>query len=162
MASRAKKKSRKTAKKKASGLKMDKKVRLEHIKALEGIANTLTSDVVKALDIKNEKAKLLVDIKQLRSERAELKSVVDNLIKTRDKMNAELKMKTEEEQDLRVKIDELKDKNAGLEAEDLSLTNKIKHLNEEADVMKSSLEKTNDLLIRLKHEVKQLDAEIKS
>jgi chromosome segregation ATPase len=147
---------------KGSGLRMDQKVRMDHIKALEGIANTLTGDVVKALDIKNEKNKLLSDIKELRSEKAELKSVVANLIKTRDKMNAELKRKIEKEQDLRVKIDELKDKNAGLEAEDLTLENKIKHLNEEADVMKKSLEKTNDILLRLKHEVKQLDAEIKS
>jgi len=147
---------------KESGIRMDQKVRMDHIKALEGIANTLTGDVVKALDIKNEKAKLLVDIKELRSEKAELKGVVANLIRTRDKMNAELKRKIEKEQDLRVKIDELKDKNAGLEAEDITLENKIKHLNQEADVMKKSLEKTNDLLLRLKHEVKQLDAEIKS
>jgi chromosome segregation ATPase len=158
----AKPKTKRPANKKESGIRMDEKVRMEHIKTLEGIANTLTSDVVKALDIKNEKAKLLVDIKQLRSEKAELRSVVANLIKTRDKMNSELKRKVEAEQDLRVKIDELKDKNAGLEAEDVSLENKIKHLNQEADVMKKSLEKTNDLLLRLKHEVKQLDAEIKS
>jgi chromosome segregation ATPase len=158
----AKPKTKRSANKKESGIRMDEKVRMEHIKTLEGIANTLTSDVVKALDIKNEKAKLLVDIKQLRSEKTELRSVVANLIKTRDKMNSELKRKVEAEQDLRVKIDELKDKNAGLEAEDVSLENRIKHLNQEADVMKKSLEKTNDLLLRLKHEVKQLDAEIKS
>jgi chromosome segregation ATPase len=159
---KAKPKAKGPAKKKESGIRIDRKVRMDHIKALEGIANTLTSDVVKALDIKNEKARLLVDIKQLRSEKAELKSVVANLVRTRDKMNAELKRKISKEQDLRVKIDELKDKNAGLEAEDLTLENKIKHLNQEADVMKKSLEKTNDLLIRLKHEVKQLDSEIKS
>jgi len=158
----AKPKAKRQAKKNISGVRMDEKVRMDHIKALEGIANTLTSDVVKALDIKNEKAKLLVDIKELRSEKAELKSVVSNLVRTRDRMNTELKRKISKEQDLRVKIEELKEKNAGLEAEDVTLENKIKHLNQEADVMKKSLEKTNDLLIRLKHEVKQLDAEIKS
>lgn len=157
-----KSKAKATVKKQTSGLKMEAKVRNDHIKALEEIAGTLTNDVVKALDIKEEKSQLLDDIKELRSERTELKSVVANLVKTRDKVNAELKNKIEEEKDMKIKMQELKEENAELEAEDVTLENKIKHLNEEADLMRKSLDKTNDLLIRLKHEVRAFDEEIKS
>ena len=76
---------------------MAKKSMKEIHEGLEGVLNTLTEDVVKALDIKEEKKILEQQIRQLKDEEIQLREVVEHLKKTRDKMQGELKKKEKEE-----------------------------------------------------------------
>ncbi len=128
---------------------------------LEGVLNTLSEDVVKALDIKEERRLLEKKVRQLRDEEIQLKEVVDHLQKTRDKMQEELKSKSAEEEELKSKVLGLKEERAGMESEKLALNQQIRNLKKEKDIAQKSLEKTNDLLISLKHHIAEFDQEIR-
>lgn len=134
----------------------------EHVKALEGIVDTLTDDVVAALDIKEEKKSLEDNLMRLREERAELQDVVKDLTTTRDRLQSELQKKEGEQRDMKMKVDGLKEENAELESDQVGLETQVKHLTDQTDKMRESLELTNDLLVKLKHEVKSFDNEIRA
>ncbi len=126
---------------------MAKKKSMKEIHAgFEGVLNTLSQDVVKALDIKEERKILERKVRQLKDEEIQLKEVVDHLKKTRDKMQSELKSKEAEEESLKSKVVGLKEERAGMESEKLTLNQQIKNLRREKELAQKSLEKTNDLL----------------
>jgi len=128
---------------------------------LEGVLSTLSEDVTKALDIKEERKLLETKVRQLKDEEIQLSEVVDHLKKTRDKMQDELKSKEAEEEELQSKVLELKEDKASKESEKLALNQQIKNLRKEKDLAQKSLEKTNDLLISLKHHIAEFDEEIR-
>jgi len=136
--------------------------RAHHVKALESIVDTLTSDVVKALDIKEEKKSLLNDIRKLREQKASLQANVRSLTKTRERLQRNLAQKNKEADGLKSKIRRLKENNADLTSEQVNLETKVKHLTSETTKMQDSLDRTNDLLLKLKYEVKAFDEEIKA
>ncbi len=130
-------------------------------KGLEGVLNTLSEDVVKALDIKEEKKILEKKTRQLRGQEIQLREVVDHLKKTRNKMQEELKKKEEEEENLQSKINCMKDDKAELQSEKFTLGQQIRNLQKEKGMMQKSLETTNDMLITLKHQISEFDQEIR-
>ena len=129
-------------------------------KELNDFVGTLTEDVVKALDIKEEKKLLEEQVTKLKEEEGELKNIVAHLKSTRNKLQEELKKREKQETDLQMKIRELKEDRAGLESEKVTLNEQVKNLTKEKTLMKKSLEKTNDLLIKLRHQVAEFDEEI--
>jgi chromosome segregation ATPase len=141
---------------------MAKRKSVEEIHAgLKGVLDTLSEDVVKALDIKEERRILEKKVRQLRDQEIQVREVVDHLKKTRDKMQIELKKKEKQEEDLQSKINALKEDRAGLQSEKLMLGQQIKSLQREKQTMQKSLEKTNDMLISLKHQITEFDEEIR-
>ena len=56
----------------------------------------------------------------------------------------------------------LKDSNADLTSEQVNLDTKVRHLTNQTVRMQDSLDRTNDLLLKLKYEVKAFDEEIKA
>ncbi|MFH1237135.1 MAG: hypothetical protein V1648_01880 [Candidatus Aenigmatarchaeota archaeon] len=128
---------------------------------LDGVLNTLSEDVTKALDIKEERRILDKKVRQLKDEEIQLSEVVTHLKKTRDKMQDELKSKTQEEEELKSKVLNLKEDKAAMESDKLSLNQQIKNLKKEKEMAQKSLEKTNDLLISLKHHIAEFDEEIR-
>ncbi|MCX6818180.1 MAG: hypothetical protein NTU57_04975 [Candidatus Aenigmarchaeota archaeon] len=128
---------------------------------LESVLNTLSEDVTKALDIKEERKLLEKKVRQLKDEEIQLSEVVGHLQKTRDKMQDELKSKVQEEEELKSKLMALKEDKAGMESDKLSLNQQIKNLKKEKELAQTSLEKTNDLLISLKHHISEFDEEIR-
>lgn len=140
---------------------MVKKSEDEIHRGLEGVLNTLSEDVVKALDIKEERKILDKKVRQLKDQEIQLREVVDHLKKTRDKMQGELKKKEKQEEDLQSKINLMKDDKAELASEKITLNQQIRNLKKEKDMMQHSLEKTNDMLITLKHQIAEFDQEIR-
>ncbi|MCD6496470.1 MAG: hypothetical protein J7K54_04310 [Candidatus Aenigmarchaeota archaeon] len=138
-----------------------KKVSIEHIKGLEDVVDTLTEDVVKALDIKEQKKQLTDKIRKLKQEELQLKEVVADLKATRDKLQAELNKKGDEISVLQTKIANLKEDKAHISSEKLALEEQVKALENEKQLMAVSLEKTNDMLIKLRQEIESFDEEIK-
>jgi len=138
-----------------------KKVSIEHIKGLEDVVDTLTEDVVKALDIKEQKKQLTDKIRKLKQEELQLKEVVADLKATRDKLQAELNKKGDEISVLQTKIANLKEDKAHISSEKLALEEQVKNLENEKQLMAVSLEKTNDMLIKLRQEIESFDEEIK-
>lgn len=128
---------------------------------LDGVLNTLSEDVTKALDIKEERRILEKKVGQLKDEEIQLSEVVTHLTKTRDKMQDELKSKAQEEEELKSKVLNLKEDKAAMESDKLSLNQQIKNLKKEKEMAQKSLEKTNDLLISLKHHIAEFDEEIR-
>lgn len=128
---------------------------------LDGVLNTLSEDVTKALDIKEERKLLEKKVRQLKDEEIQLSEVVGHLQKTRDKMQDELKSKTQEEEELKSKVLNLKEDKAAMESDKLSLNQQIKNLKKEKEMAQKSLEKTNDLLISLKHHIAEFDEDIR-
>jgi chromosome segregation ATPase len=139
-----------------------KEQRLENIKGLEDIVDTLTEDVVKALDIKEERKRLVSKIRKLKQEELGLKEVVGDLKSTRDKLQLELHNKGEAIGVLQSKIGNLKEDKAKLSSDKVSLKDQIKNLEIEKDQMSVSLDKTNDMLTKLRHQIESFDEEIKS
>jgi chromosome segregation ATPase len=142
---------------------MVKRKSVEEIHAgLKGVLDTLSEDVVKALDIKEERRVLEKKVRQLRDQEIQVREVVDHLKKTRDKMQVELKKKEKQEEDLQSKINAMKEDRAALQSEKLVLGQQIKSLQREKEMMQKSLEKTNDMLISLKHQITEFDEEIRA
>ncbi len=135
--------------------------RLENIRGLEDIVDTLTEDVVKALDIKEEKKRLKNKISKLKQEEMELKGVVGDLKSARDKMQVELQKRNDDISILAAKTEQLKSDKAKLSTEKVSLRDHLKNLEIEKEQMSTSLEKTNDMLMKLKHQIEAFDEEIK-
>jgi len=141
---------------------MAKRKSMEEIhEGLADVLGTLSEDVVKALDIKEERRILEKKVRQLRDQEIQLNEVVGHLKTTRDKMQVELKKKEREEEDLQSKINTMKENKAALESEKLMLNQQIKNLQREKTTMQKSLEKTNDMLITLKHQITEFDEEIR-
>lgn len=140
---------------------MARKSMKEIHEGLAGVLDTLSEDVVKALDIKEERRILDKKVRQLRDEEIQLKEVVGHLKVTRDKMQDELKKKGKQEEDLQSKINAMKEDKAELQSERLMLDQQIKNLQREKGMMEKSLEKTNDMLITLKHQIAEFDEEIR-
>ncbi len=136
-------------------------VKMEHIKGLEDIVDTLTEDVVKALDIKEQKKQLSEKIRKLKQQEIHLREVVGELKVTRDKLSEELRKKGEEIGVLQSKIDNLKEDRAHLSSEKVTLSAQIKNLENEKQLMSVSLEKTNDMLTKLRQQIESFDEEIK-
>lgn len=128
---------------------------------LRDVVGTLTDDIVQALDIKEEKKILQMEVDKLKDEELELKNVIATLKKARDKLQAEVKVKESEEERLKSKIHALKDDKTSLESERTALTAQVNGLERERKFMENSLEKTNDLLMRLRHEIEEFDEEIR-
>ena len=128
---------------------------------LKGVLNTLNEDVVRALDIKEERKILEKKVRQLRDQEIQLKEVVEHLKTTRNKMQGELKKKEREEEDLQSKINSMKDDKAELQSEKFMLNQQIRNLKREREMMQKSLETTNDMLITLKHQIAEFDQEIR-
>ena len=139
-----------------------KEQRLANIKGLEDIVDTLTEDVVKALDIKEEKKRLIGKIRKLKQQEMQLEEVVGDLKVTRDKLSLELRKKSEDIGLMQSKIGNLKEDKAKLSSDKVTLKDQIKNLEIEKDQMSVSLEKTNDMLTKLKHQIEAFDEEIKS
>ena len=140
----------------------NKAQRLENIKGLEDIVDTLTEDVVKALDIKEEKKRLVSKIRKLKQQEAELQEVVGDLKTTRDRLQMELQKKADDIGVMQSKISNLKDDRAKLSSEKVTLKDSIKNLEIEKDQMAISLDKTNDMLTKLRHQIETFDEEIKA
>ncbi|MBN1896721.1 MAG: hypothetical protein JW789_03265 [Candidatus Aenigmarchaeota archaeon] len=138
-----------------------KKVRLEHIKGLEDVVDTLTEDVVKALDIKAQRKQLVDKIRKLKQEEMQLKEVVGDLKTTRDKLHGELQKRGEEISILQTKISSLKEDKAHLASERVTLQEQVKNLENEKELMAVSFEKTNDMLVKLRQQIETFDEEIK-
>ncbi len=135
---------------------------MKHIhEGLKGVLDTLSEDVVKALDIKEERRLLEKKVRQLRDQEIQLRDVVDHLKTTRDKMQVELKKKGKQEESLQSKINALKEDRAGLQSEKFMLGQQIRSLQREKQIMQKSLERTNDMLITLKHQIAEFDEEIR-
>lgn len=135
---------------------------MRHVhEGLEGVLSTLNEDVVKALDIKEERKLLEQKVRQLKNEEIQLREVVDHLKETRNKMQSELKKKEGEEENLQSKVSGLKEDRAGLEADKTMLGSQISNLQKERALMQKSLEKTNDMLVTLKHQIADFDEEIR-
>lgn len=134
----------------------------ELINDLEGLVDILSSDMITAMDIKNEKKKLLMRIRDLRREEIELNDMVIHLKSARGKLESELDKKEREEEDLKLKLVELKEGKATMETEKFSLEQQVRQLKQEKDDLNESLERTNDILIKLKHHIEQFDETIKS
>lgn len=141
---------------------MAKRKSMKHVhEGLDGILGTLSEDVVKALNIKEERKLLEQKVRQLKNEEIQLREVVNHLKGTRDKMQTELKKKEREEENLQSKVGALKEDRAGLEADRTMLGQQINNLQKEKTLMQESLEKTNDMLITLKHQIADFDEEIR-
>ncbi|MCK5023845.1 MAG: hypothetical protein KAS04_06730 [Candidatus Aenigmarchaeota archaeon] len=140
---------------------MAKKSMKEIHAGLDDILGTLNEDVVKALNIKEERKLLDQKVRQLKGEEIQLREVVNHLKETRNKMQDELKAKEKQEEGLQSKIGELKEGKAGLEADKTILGQQIGNLQKEKVLMQNSLEKTNDMLITLKHQIADFDEEIR-
>ena len=138
------------------------KRRIESIKGLEDVVDTLTEDVVKALDIKEQKRRLLEKIRKLSVEEHELKEVVADLKTTRDKLQEDLQKKNENISILQTKTEHLKEDKARLSSDKMALMDQIKNLEIEKQQMSTSLEKTNDMLMKLRHQIETFDEEIRS
>ncbi len=137
------------------------RVKKEHIRGLEEIVDTLTEDVVKALDIKEQKKQLSEKIRLLKQQELHLREVVGDLKTTRDKLQSELQKKAENISALQSKIENLKDDRAHLASEKITLETQIKNLENEKKLMSVSLEKTNDMLTTLRRQIESFDEEIK-
>lgn len=135
--------------------------RMEHIKGLEEVVDTLTEDVVKALDIKEEKAKFKEKIRKLKQQEIQLEEVVSDLKSTREKLQQELRNKEDQISVMQSKIENLKEERADLSSEKVSLQEQIKNLQTEKSDMAVSLEKTTDMLTKLRHQIESFDEEIK-
>jgi len=118
---------------------------------LDEVLTTLNEDVVRALDIKEERKILEKKVRQLKDEEIQLKEVVDHLKKTRDKMQEEMKKKAEEAEELQSKVIALKEDKAAMESDKLTLNQQIRNIKKEKEMAEKSLQKTNDMLITLKH-----------
>jgi chromosome segregation ATPase len=136
-------------------------VKKEHIKGLEDIVDTLTEDVVKALNIKEQRKQLSEKIRKLKQQELHLRDVVGDLKITRDKLQSELQKKAEDISTLQSKIENLKDDRAHLASEKVTLQAQIKSLESEKHLMSVSLEKTNDMLTTLRRQIETFDEEIK-
>jgi chromosome segregation ATPase len=123
--------------------------------------DTLTEDVVKALDIKEQKKQLVEKIRKLRQQELHLREVVGDLKITRDKLQTELRNKSNEIGSLQTRIENLKDDRAHLASEKVTLQSQIKNLETEKQLMSVSLEKTNDMLTKLRRQIETFDEEIK-
>ncbi len=132
-----------------------------HIKGLEGIVDTLTEDVVKALDIKEQRKLLKEKIRKLKQQEIQLREVVGDLKVTRDKLQGELRHKADDIGVLQTKIGNLKEDRAHLASEKVTLGEQIKNLENEKNMMSVSLERTNDMLTKLRHQIESFDEEIK-
>ena len=139
----------------------EKVTRMEHIKGLEDIVDTLTEDVVKALDIKQQKKQLTEKIRKLKQQEIQLNEVVGSLKGTRDALQAELQKKADEISVFQSKIGNLKEDRAHLSSEKVTLSEQVKNLENEKQLMSVSLEKTNDMLTKLRHQIESFDEEIK-
>jgi len=140
---------------------MAKKMREKVHDGLDEVLSTLNDDVVKALDIKEERKILEKKVRQLKDEEIQLVEVVDHLKKTRDKMQDEMKAKEEQEEELKSKLTALKEDKASMESDKLTLNQQIRNLRKEKEMAQKSLEKTNDMLITLKHQIAEFDEEIR-
>ncbi len=136
-------------------------VKPEHIKGLEDVVDTLTEDVVKALDIKEQKKQLTEKIRKLKQQEMQLREVVGDLKVTRDRLQDELQKKAENIGNLQTKIENLKEDKAHLASEKVTLHEQVKNLESEKQLMSVSLEKTNDMLTKLRHQIESFDEEIK-
>jgi len=135
--------------------------KLENVKGLEDVVDTLTEDVVKALDIKEQKKQLNEKIRKLKHEEIQLKEVVGDLKKTRDMLQVELDKKADNINILQSKIENLKEDKAHLSSEKVTLSEQIKNLENEKQLMSISLGKTNDMLTKLRQQIESFDEEIK-
>ncbi|UCD03313.1 MAG: hypothetical protein JSV63_01595 [Candidatus Aenigmatarchaeota archaeon] len=138
-----------------------KPVKEEHVKGLEDIVDTLTEDVVKALDIKEQKEQLIQKIRKLKQQELQLKEVVGELKITRDRLQTELHRKADEINLLQTRIDNLKEDRAHLASDKVALQEQVKNLENEKALMSVSLTKTNDMLVKLRHQIETFDEEIK-
>ena len=86
-------------------------------KELTDIVSILSSDVIKALDIKQAKSELDQKVRQLKNQEIELKEVIVHLKETRDKLMTEMQNKEAEKKSLQDKISKLKGDKVGLESE---------------------------------------------
>jgi len=139
----------------------EEKQRQQNIKGLQGIVDTLTEDVVKALDIKQEKKRLTERLRMLRAQEIELKELVGDLKRTRDTLQQEVEKKRNEISAMQSNIGLLKSDRAKLSSERVSMQEHIKGLESEKAQMAVSLEKTNDMLVRLRRQIEAFDEEIK-
>ena len=61
----------------------------ELISELEGVVDVLSSDMITAMEIKNEKKKLKAQIKDLKAEKTHLKEMVKSLKATKERLEIE-------------------------------------------------------------------------
>lgn len=131
-------------------------------KDLEELIQTFSGDMEKALTIKEEKERLVGKVAKLKIEETQLRDLVDQLKSTRDKLQEEIGKRETEEREMKGEVEHLKDEKAHLKTEQTSSDHKIKNLQKEKAQMSVSLEKTNDLIIKLRHQIQEFDKEIKS
>jgi len=141
--------------------KVKKRTRKEIDMDLEDVVKTLKSDMIKALDIKEESKKLEEKVRKLGDKEIHLSEVISQLKSTRNKLYKELERGREREEKLGSKIADLRDDRAALESDKLSLVEEIKNLKKEKEQMQLSLEKTNNMLVELKAHISEFDEEIR-
>jgi chromosome segregation ATPase len=138
-----------------------KRTRKEIDMELDDVVKTLKSDMIKALDIKEESKKLEEKVRKLKDKEIHLNEVVSQLKSTRDKLFQELDKGKVREKNLESKIGDLADDKAALESDKLTLREEIKNLKKEKEQMQLSLEKTNNMLVELKAHIAEFDEEIR-
>jgi chromosome segregation ATPase len=132
------------------------------LKQLEKLLGTFSDDMITTLDLKDEKKALLKKLSELKREEVHLQDMVDDLERTRDKQAVEIRKRESEEQGLMDRVSILKDEKADMESDKITLNQQIDALKREKEELNSSLERTNDLLVRFRAHIEEFDEELKS
>jgi len=129
---------------------------------LNNLVDHFEEETDQALDIQQQKQKLEEKVKDLREKKADLEETVSDLKTAKNSLEQGLKQKEDEIEDLQSELKEEKDKEAELETEKHSLERKVDNLEEEKQTLKESLSRTEDLLLKFKHQVKEFDQELEA
>lgn len=141
--------------------KVRKRTRKEIDMDLDDVVKTLKSDMIKALNIKEESKKLEEKVRKLKDKEIHFNEVISQLKSTRDKLYEELEKGKGRGKELESKIVDLRDDKAALESDKLTLEEEIKNMKKEKEQMQLSLEKTNNMLVELKAHIAEFDEEIR-
>lgn len=130
------------------------------VEDLEKLLDSFTSDAKKAVDIKREREKLAYRLKQLSDEKEDLEETVHDLRSTRHQLKETIEDKEDELEDMQDKLKEFKDDKAELQAEKKTMQNRITDLQEDKEMLEKTLGQTEDLLMKFRHQVEELDQEL--
>jgi chromosome segregation protein len=132
----------------------------KRVEDLEALVDDFEDDANQAVMIKRERDRLKSRLKQLTHEKEDLEDTVSDLRSTRNELKTAIEEKEDEVEELEDQLHEMKDEKEEVEAEKESLERKVENLKEEKERMAQSLEKTEDLLLKFKHQVDELNEDL--
>ncbi len=130
------------------------------VEDLQELVDNFEEDANKAVMIKRERDRLKQRLKQLTDEKEELEDTVSDLKSTRRELKNAIEEKQNDVQNLRDKLNNLKDEKEEVAAEKQSLERELDAVQEEKERMNKSLKQTENLLLKFKHQVDELDADL--